>query len=470
MTPAQVPFPSDNLPHNQSASAAAVPVAAAAAASAALLPGAQPIDAPAPPPSGAPPIRRFFPVAEGAEVEEDDLEISSTIQIPVGKLKILLEYGTQTKCERNINLCFSSWPVRNSFSFYMTVESPTEKSTQITSETAEKCCKKKEKATQVYSAKNSLPMYQFDDRQFRAFCGVGKQIAQFLSLLMGPSLTDGRLMSRDLKITLLLTKLKLNCSFSALSGFYGISDSLARKIFFGTLDILFCSVKNFIIWFDRPTIKARMPKAFRALFPDTRVIIDCSEIECETPAKISQKVLLWSNYKSRYTAKFLVGIAPSGEVTFVSKGFGGRATDAQITVASGFLDLLEEGDIVMSDKGFPLIETEVNRAGGVLLMPPFRRGERQFTAKENKDGYLCASVRIHVERCIRRLKVFHILKFLPLKMLPHFNKILIVICFLNNCLNDLIHEEEEEGEEVIEEAPSASAKWRSGGGSESEKL
>ncbi len=81
---------------------------------------------------------------------------------------------------------------------------------------------------------------------------------------------------------------------------------------------------------------------------------------------------------------------------------------------------------------------------GILVMPPFKRGDRQFSVKENKDGYMCASVRIHVERCIRRLKVFQSLKFIPMKMMPHFNKILIVVAFLTNCQNDLIKSGEEE--------------------------
>ena len=92
----------------------------------------------------------------------------------------------------------------------------------------------------------------------------------------------------------------------------------------------------------------------------------------------------------------------------------------------------------MADKGFPSVETDLNKAGALLVMPPFKSGDRQFSEKQNKDGYECASVRIHVERCIARMKIFEILNFLPSYLLPHLDKILVVISFFCNCFPDLI--------------------------------
>ena len=53
---------------------------------------------------------------------------------------------------------------------------------------------------------------------------------------------------------------------------------------------------------------------------------------------------------SRFTHKFLVGCAPSGEITFISQSYGGRTTDSELTVKSGFINLVEPGDLVMADK------------------------------------------------------------------------------------------------------------------------
>ncbi len=166
-----------------------------------------------------------------------------------------------------------------------------------------------------------------------------------------------------------------------------------------------------------------MPRAFRVHFPNTRAIIDCTEIEVENPPELRQQVIMYSNYKGRHTYKLLVAVAPSGEFMFLSKGYGGRTTDTHITVNSGFLNFIEEGDVILSDKGFPSIESKLSEKGGLLVMPPFKRGSRQFSSKENKDGYECASVRVTVERAVRRLKGFKIMKVIPQKMFPCIGKV-----------------------------------------------
>ena len=61
------------------------------------------------------------------------------------------------------------------------------------------------------------------------------------------------------------------------------------------------------------------------------------------------------DYNSPYT-KFLIGIAPNGYITFLSKCYGGRASDKYVTNDSCFYDLLERDDEVMADRGFQIKE------------------------------------------------------------------------------------------------------------------
>ena len=68
------------------------------------------------------------------------------------------------------------------------------------------------------------------------------------------------------------------------------------------------------------------------------------------PSSTRANVLCWSSYKHSHTVKFLVGITPDGTISFISKAYGGRITDGQLTNDCGILKLLEPGDQWMADR------------------------------------------------------------------------------------------------------------------------
>jgi hypothetical protein len=289
----------------------------------------------------------------------------------------------------------------------------------------------------------AIDVLAFGDRQFKAMTGVTKDHFNFFLDAVGSEVKNSRKLTREQKMALFLMKLKLNLSFTVLSALFCVRGETASLWFYSTLQAMATLARKGVWWFDRATVKARMPAAFCALYPNARCTIDASEIHCQKPSSRKQRVQMYSHYKSTFTVKFLVGCAPSGEVTFISRAFGGRTTDTEITVQSGFVDLVEPGDVILADKGFPSIEKDLNNAGGLLIMPPFKSGNRQFSERQNKSGYECASVRIHVERCIRRLKIFEVLTFLPNYLLKNIDDILYVIAFIVNCYPDLINQDED---------------------------
>ncbi len=325
------------------------------------------------------------------------------------------------------------------------------KSTQISSvPTKTKSCQssaslKKDFAHEIPqdlpSTNSAFDLDPLNERQFKAFTGINKNLYNFLLDMAGSTIEDSKNIDRKAKLALFLVKLKLNPPYSALSAMFLISDSAAGRYFSEVLKALVGIAKTGVIWYTRDKIKARLPPSFRAMYPKTRVIIDCSELPCEKPRFLKQRTLLYSNYKSRHTLKFLVGCAPSGEITFISETFGGRTTDTEITVKSKFLELVEPEDVIMADKGFPHIETGVNNSGGILVMPPFKRGNRQLSSQESRSAYACASVRVHVERCIARMKKFEYLSFVKLSQFKHIDDVLYVISYLCNMGNDLINQE-----------------------------
>ena len=99
-----------------------------------------------------------------------------------------------------------------------------------------------------------------------------------------------------------------------------------------------------------------MPMQFRKHF-GTRVsvIIDCFLME--------KPLIYWpgqrhgSSYKHHHTAKLLIGITKQGSVSFISRGWDGRASDKFITEQCGFLSNILPGDIDLADRGFDISDT-----------------------------------------------------------------------------------------------------------------
>ena len=89
------------------------------------------------------------------------------------------------------------------------------------------------------------------------------------------------------------------------------------------------------------------------------------------------------------TAKALIGISPSGAVSFVSDLYAGRSSDKQITNDCGILDLLEAGDSVMADKGFDIAGDLPQ--GVPLNIPPFLGGKDHLSIEEETETRRIAS-------------------------------------------------------------------------------
>ena len=139
-----------------------------------------------------------------------------------------------------------------------------------------------------------------------------------------------------------------------------------------------------------------------------------------------------SNYKNHNTFKALVGISPSGAITFVSKLFPGSISDKELTRKSGLIDLLESGDSVMADRGFN-IEDDLIVKGVHLNIPPFLRGKQQLEEGELIVTRRIASLRIHVERAMERIKNYHIFdRTLPASLTDIADRLFFVCCILSN--------------------------------------
>ena len=117
--------------------------------------------------------------------------------------------------------------------------------------------------------------------------------------------------------------------------------------------------------------------------------------------------------------KFLIACTPNGAVCYISPVYVGSISDVELMRVSGFIQKLEgrNGISIMADRGFT-IKDMLQEIGVDLNIPPFLEGRKQLPAEEVKKGRQIASVQIHVEHAIGRIKNFSILKGnFPLSMI-----------------------------------------------------
>ena len=114
------------------------------------------------------------------------------------------------------------------------------------------------------------------------------------------------------------------------------------------------------------------PKAFRETLNLCRV--HCTEFYIETPHRLPSQRSTYSSYKSRNTFRLLISISPLVHINYVSNLYSGSISDKEIVRQSGFLEELQPGDVVMSDKGFNVQDLLALREAKLLAPPIMKKG------------------------------------------------------------------------------------------------
>jgi hypothetical protein len=213
-------------------------------------------------------------------------------------------------------------------------------------------------------------------------------------------ITDRSSLSKFQQLILTLIKLRLSLSVQDISYRFKVSIPTVSRVFLNMVDIMNARLKPLICWPERDELRKTMPMSFRTNFGTcVAVIVDCFEIFIDRPSNLMARAQTWSSYKHHNTAKYMIGITPQGVISFISSGYGGRASDKMITENCGFLNKLLPGDLVLADRGFDIRES-VGVMCAEVHIPAFTKGKKQLSAKEVESTRKIANVRIHVERVI----------------------------------------------------------------------
>ena len=235
-------------------------------------------------------------------------------------------------------------------------------------------------------------------------------------------------LSMEDEFLLVMMKLRLGLTNLDIAMRFRISEGTVSNIFPTWINFLYVRLGSLKIWPTRNVILDNMPKKIKEEYPNTIIIIDCTEIRIHCPSTLVLQSQGYSNYKSRNTLKSLVGVDSRGGFMFVSQLYTGSTSDKQIVSRSGFLDVLKakketlealDGDSIMAGKGFD-IEEDLQKSG---------LQKTQTIAKH----------RIHVERAIGKVRNFLIFRSkLPISVLGAVNQIWTVCCLLTNFMEPLL--------------------------------
>lgn len=216
-----------------------------------------------------------------------------------------------------------------------------------------------------------------------------------------------------------------------LSTIFDVSLSTVSRIIITWTNYLYQVLGSTPTWMSREQVQCTMPDKFKLYCPHVRVIIDCTEIRCETASSLILQSETFSHFKNYTTFKGLIGVNPCGNITFVSKLYTGSISDVDITRKSMLLQLLDPGDLVIADKGF-LIEKMLQEVGAELMIPPQKRSN-QLSLDDTLKTQAIARLRILVERAIRRVKEYHIWDgAVSLSMTGSVNQLWAVCCLMSN--------------------------------------
>ncbi|XP_066934750.1 uncharacterized protein [Clytia hemisphaerica] len=223
-----------------------------------------------------------------------------------------------------------------------------------------------------------------------------------------------RKLTRENELFLTLVSLRMGLTEVDLAFRFKVAQSTVSSILKAWIPFLARQLEVLLRWPRKEEARASLPACFKK-FPNTIAIIDCTEGK-----------------------KKLISITPCGTISFISKAYGGSASDRFITEHCGILDKLLPGDAIMADKGFNIGDLVVGK-GAKLILPPFLKDKGQFSKKNSDEGSDIAKARIHVERAIARVKDFKILQgALPITIKNKLDDVVIIICALTNLAPPLV--------------------------------
>lgn len=298
--------------------------------------------------------------------------------------------------------------------------------------------------------------FRNDPEKVRFYTGLPNYfVFETVMLLLIPHMKGDKnvKLSKFQQLLLTLMRLKLDLRNQDLAYRFGVKVATVARTVHRIIHIMFTTlVPTAVFWPSRVELRKNLPAALCCTYPDCAVIIDCFRVSLERALSVdgnqdvASTALTTPVQSTVNELKYVIGVAPQGVVTFVSRGSPGHVSDKSLVESSGLLCKLLPGDVVLAERDFDI--------GGLVGA---RKAELKITSSnyfENSQSGLDgdfspvgalsdkAIAHMHVEKVIDIVKRRYSMLTGPVESpftvvdrtsnVSTFDKIVQVACALNN--------------------------------------
>ncbi|XP_054643259.1 uncharacterized protein LOC129187680 isoform X2 [Dunckerocampus dactyliophorus] len=262
-------------------------------------------------------------------------------------------------------------------------------------------------------------------------------VLETVMLLLAPHMDAIRnvKLSKFQQLLLTLMRLRLDLRNQDLAYRFGVKVGTVVRTVHHMVNIMSSTlVPTAVFWPSRAELRKNLPAALRSSCPDCAVIVDCFTVPCEGPVAYGNKPQQGATAACN-VLNYLIGVAPQGVVTFVSRGVLGNVGPRNLAESCGFLCKLLPGDVVLARRDLDIADAVAARGA--------RFGMAEGEPPTGGAAADVQGVRAHVERVVSMVRQRYAMLTGPVESpfasaaertsnMSTFDKIVQVACALNN--------------------------------------
>lgn len=291
--------------------------------------------------------------------------------------------------------------------------------------------------------------FRNDPEKVRFYTGLPNYfVFETVMLLLMPHMKGDKnaKLSKFQQLLLTLMRLRLDLKNQDLAYRFGVKVATVTRTVHRIINVMFTTlVPTAVFWPSRAELRKNLPAALRCTYPDCAVIIDCFRVSLEKALnvdvnqEVASTALTVPAQATVNELKYVIGVAPQGVVTFVSRGSPGHVSDKNLVESSGLLCKLLPGDVVLAEHDFDIEGLVAARKAELKITSSGQDGENFSLVGTLSDK---ASVHKHVGKVIDMVKRRYSMLTGPVESpftlvdrtsnVSTFDKIVQVACALNN--------------------------------------